>query len=192
MTAPVELKSERLLLRSFEVPDIPEIVRLAGAREVAATTLRIPHPYREADAHEFLRDASQSLEKGEGVVFAITIAQTRELCGGIGLQLEASHARAELGYWIAVPFWGRGYCTEAAKRVAGYGFDELRLHRIFAQTFSGNAASRRVLEKLGMRQEGTLRQHVQKWGALVDVDCYGVLREEFGDPHRGHGATQRK
>ena len=179
MTAPVELETERLLLRSFRASDIPDIVKLAGAREVAATTLLIPHPYVEADAREFLLHASKSLQNGEGVVFAITNRETDQLCGGMGLRLEPAHARAELGYWIAVPFWRRGYCTEAAKRVLEYGFNQMKLNRIFAQTFAGNEASQNVLEKLGMRREGTLRQHVQKWGERVDVTCYGILREEF-------------
>jgi RimJ/RimL family protein N-acetyltransferase len=179
MTAPVNLTTERLLLRSFRESDIPELVRLAGGREVAATTLLIPHPYRAPDARDFLQRSSESLRQGQSMTFAITIAASGDLCGGMGLRMEPEHLRAELGYWIAVPFWRRGYCTEAAKRVLFYGFQELLLNRIFAQTFAGNTASQRVLEKLGMRHEGVLRQHVQKWGAFVDIHCYGVLRQEF-------------
>jgi ribosomal-protein-alanine N-acetyltransferase len=178
MTAPVELETPRLRLRSFTLSDVPEMVRLAGAREVAATTLLIPHPYTRADAEEFLRHASESFGKGESIVFAITLGETGELCGAMGLRLESTHARAELGYWIAVPLWRRGYCTEAARCVLTYAFEELKLNRVYAHTFHGNAASQRVLEKLGMRHEGTLRQHIQKWGEFVDLDCYGVLRGE--------------
>jgi RimJ/RimL family protein N-acetyltransferase len=179
MTAPHELRTARLLLRSFEREDIPALVRLAGANEISATTLNIPHPYAEDDAETFLAKANEDFRTGRSVSFAISISPGRELCGAVGLNIADAHKRAELGYWIGVPFWGRGYATEAASAVVAFGFESLRLRRIFAHHFSGNIASQRVLEKIGMRHEGCFRQHIRKWDRYIDVENYGLLAEEF-------------
>jgi RimJ/RimL family protein N-acetyltransferase len=179
MTAPQELRTARLLLRPIGPEDVPAIVRLAGAREIAATTLRIPHPYAETDARTFLAKAIEDFRAGRSVVFAICVAQEPQLCGAVGLHVAPAHRHAELGYWIGVPFWNHGYVTEAASAAVAFGFDTLRLHRIFAHYFAGNTASQRVLEKIGMRHEGRLRQHIQKWNEFADIENYGLLAEEF-------------
>src|ERR1700682_1909854 len=100
MTAPQELLPPRLLLRSFERGDIPAIVRLAGAREIAATTVNIPHPYTENDAQNFLAHTEEDFRAGRSLSFAVTISPDGELCGAVGLTLTPAHERAELGYWI--------------------------------------------------------------------------------------------
>jgi RimJ/RimL family protein N-acetyltransferase len=100
------------------------------------------------------------------------------LVGGIGLHPEMAHLRAELGYWIGVPFWGNGYASEAAQQVVRHGFDSVKLNRIFATVFTGNKASERVLQKLGMKHEGCMRQFVLKWGKFLDVELFSILREE--------------
>lgn len=179
MTAPQKLRTVRLLLRSLEPGDVPALVRLAGAREIAATTLRIPHPYAESDALQYLAEAGEDFKAGRAVSFAISISPGHELCGGIGLAVDPAHKRAELGYWMGVPYWGKGYATEAARAVVAFGFETLRLHRIFAHHFAGNKASQRVLERIGMRHEGRSRQHIQKWGRWFDLENYGLLAEEF-------------
>jgi [ribosomal protein S5]-alanine N-acetyltransferase len=179
MTAPEELRTARLLLRSLDREDAPAMVHLAGANEIASTTLNIPHPYAEHDALSFLEKANEDSRGGRSVSFAISISPGRELCGAIGLTLADTHRRAELGYWIGVPFWGRGYATEAASAVVEFGFATLHLHRIYAHHFAGNTASRRVLEKIGMRHEGRFRQHIRKWDQFIDIENYGVLAEEF-------------
>jgi len=179
MTAPQEVRTARLLLRSFEREDVPTIVRLAGAKEIAATTVRIPHPYAEDDARTFLAVANEDFRAGRSVTFAISASPGREICGAVGLAIAEAHRHAELGYWIGVPFWGRGYATEAASAAVAFGFETLQLRRIYAHHFAGNTASQRVLEKIGMRQEGRSRQHIQKWDRFVDLENYGMLAEEF-------------
>jgi ribosomal-protein-alanine N-acetyltransferase len=186
MTAPREMRTARLLLRSFVREDAPALVRLAGATEIAATTMRIPHPYAEDDARSFLAAAKEDFLAGRSVSFAISILPGDELCGAVGLHIAETHRRAELGYWIGVPFWGRGYATEAAHTAVAFGFETLRLNRIYAHHFAGNTASQRVLEKIGMRHEGRSRQHIQKWDRFVDLENYGLLAEDFrrGEPAR--------
>ncbi len=118
-------------------------------------------------------------EPGESVTYAVTLRQTGELLGAIGLSIKALHRRAEMGYWVGVPYWGNGYCSEAARALLAYGFHQLQLNRIFAEHFASNPASGRVMQKIGMTYEGTLRQHMCKWEQFEDMKVYSILREEF-------------
>jgi RimJ/RimL family protein N-acetyltransferase len=170
------LLTARLLLRPYSSSDVPALVRLAGAREVAATTLRIPHPYTEQDARDFI--AKYQAETGPESRFAVTLRADGQFCGGVGLRMDPSHQHAELGYWLGVPFWGCGYATEAARAALDYGFDVLNLHRIYASYFAHNVASREVLRKIGMRYEGCLRGHICKWDTFHDLECYGLLKAD--------------
>jgi ribosomal-protein-alanine N-acetyltransferase len=179
MTAPQELRTLRLLLRFIEPGDIPTIMRLAGAREIAATTINIPHPYTQEDGQNFLAHADQDFRAGRSVTFVVTTLSGGDLCGAVGLAIVPAHERAELGYWIGVPFWGQGFATESASAVMAFGFETLRLNRIHASHFAGNTGSQRVLEKIGMRHEGPSRQHVRKWNRFFDVENYGLLACEF-------------
>ena len=97
----------------------------------------------------------------------------------MGLHPEMPHRHAELGYWIGVPYWGNGYATEAAKAVVRYGFEQIKLNRIFAHHFKHNPASGKVLRNIGMKYEGCMRQHVLKWGQFVDLELYSILHEEI-------------
>lgn len=174
-----QLQTQRLLLRRFEDRDLAELVRLAGAREIAAGTLRIPHPYSEQDARKFIADTRERSAKGISCNFAITGRSDGALIGSIGLEFEQAHHRAELGYWIGVPHWGQGYATEAARAVLRYGFGTLGLVRICAHHLDFNTASARVLQNIGMKREGRLRQHIAKWEHQYDVEVYGALHDEF-------------
>jgi RimJ/RimL family protein N-acetyltransferase len=168
------LTTERLLLRPFTLADAPAVQRLAGAREVALNTLLIPHPYPEGAAEAWISKPRDP----NSINFAITLRDSGELAGAIGLVVGREYDRAEIGYWIGVEYWNRGYATEAARAVIRYGFQELNLNRIFAMYFARNAASGRVMQKLGMRHEGTLREHLVKWGERIDVELYGILRRD--------------
>jgi RimJ/RimL family protein N-acetyltransferase len=176
---PVVLMTERLMLRPFRPDDIPALLPLIGAREVAATTLRIPHPYTIDDAQRFLQYTEGVWRDQQGARFGIFLRDGEQLCGGIGLHSNRDHNHAELGYWIGVPYWGRGYCTEAAREVLKFGFEVLNLHRIYASHFVTNPTSGRVLQKLGMKHEGTLRGHILKWGEYMDLEMYGMLASEY-------------
>jgi RimJ/RimL family protein N-acetyltransferase len=173
------LQTDRLTLRPFTSADGPRTRELAGAREVAATTLRIPHPYPEGAAEEWIASHQGMFDRGEGVNFAITLRTTGELIGAIGLGISKDDRCAEIGYWVGVPYWSQGFVTEAARAVLEYGFTALDLTRIHAHHFAENPASGKVMQKLGMTFEGTLRQHIEKWGRRQDLPLYGILREEF-------------
>ncbi len=170
------IKTERLILRTYELVDIPELIHLIGAREVAQSLLRVPYPYTEEDARSFI---SSIKENNDEARFAIILRSDQHLMGGIGLRIDPAHKRAELGYWLGVPYWGQGYATEAARAIVKYGFESLGFHRIYASAFRGNIASENVLRKIGMQHEGCLRRHVLKWGRFIDLEMYGILRSEW-------------
>ena len=173
------LETERLLLRPFVASDAPTVEALAGAWEVAYTTLNIPHPYPAGAAAAWIGGHEAAWETGERLTLAICAAEAPDdAVGAIGLSLVPTHARAELGYWIGFPHWGRGYATEAARVLLLYGFTTLGLNRIQARHFVRNPASGRVMQKLGMRLEGVHRQAYLRWGRFEDVAMYAILASE--------------
>lgn len=173
------LETTRLILRPVQEVDAPRIQELASAREVAATTLRIPHPYPEDGGAEFVK-MCLSLDPARGECpFAILPRGSDQLIGLCGLEPEFNHRQAEMGYWIGVPYWGRGYATEAAAAMLRFAFLDLELHRVHAAYFSNNPASGRVMEKLGMRFEGIYREHILKYGEFLDLHVYAILRQEW-------------
>jgi len=174
------LTTARLVLRPFAACDAAQLQKLAGQREIAATTLNIPHPYEDGMAEAWIATHSIQWEAQRAAIFAIT-EQTEGLVGAIALRLEPEHRRAELGYWIGVPFWGRGYATEAARAIIAFGFEQLGLNRIHASHLTRNPASGRVMLKAGMRFEGCHRQHFLKWGQFEDIAKFAILRAEFED-----------
>ena len=174
MTVPV-LRTARLTLRPFKAEDAPRIQELASAREVALNTLRIPHPYPDGAAEEWI--ASQPAKEATGFFnFAIDDGQ---FVGSCGLIVNRDDDLAEIGYWIGVPYWGRRYASEAAAELVRYGFEEMGLNRIFAAYFARNAASGSVLRKIGMKHEGTLRQAAKKWGEYQDLEMYAIVRSDW-------------
>jgi RimJ/RimL family protein N-acetyltransferase len=172
------LTTERLLLRPFTLADAPEVKRLAGDRKIAKTTLNIPHPYEDGMAEEWISSHPEQFKTGEGVVFAITLRSDGMLVGAVGLAINQRFDRAELGYWIGASYWNQGYCTEAAKAVLLYAFEELGVNRVQATHLTRNSASRRVMQKLGMQHEGRLRQYVKKWDIYEDLEMYSILKDE--------------
>lgn len=170
------LRTARLILRPFTKADAPALQRLAGAYKVALNTLLIPHPYPDGAAEEWIGRHDEDFE--ENRIHHFAIQADGELVGAMGLVIKGEGI-AEIGYWIGVPYWKRGYASEAAEEVVRYGFEECGMDRIFACHFLRNPASGRVLQKLGMQYEGTLRRHLVKWGERIDLAFYGILREEW-------------
>lgn len=173
------LTTDRLILRPFAPADAPEVQRLVSAREIADTT-RIPHPYPADGAATWIAKHQPASDEGRGLELAVTLKESGVLLGAVGLlSISREHLHAEIGYWVGLPHWGRGYCTEAARAVVQYAFGPMGLHRVTGHHLSRNPASGRVMERIGMTHEGRLRQHVRKWEKFEDVEVWGVLRSEF-------------
>ncbi|MGD8865955.1 MAG: GNAT family N-acetyltransferase [Anaerolineales bacterium] len=173
------LSTKRLTLRPFQETDAEDVARYVSERVIAANTLSIPHPYTTQMAVEWIETHSELFSEKEGVNFAITDRKTGDLLGAIGLVIQLEHDRAELGYWVGKPHWNQGYATEAARQVIDFGFMTLNLERIYAQHFTRNPASGRVMLKNGMQYEGCLRHHIKKWEKYQDIKIYSILRSEW-------------
>ncbi|HEY4671539.1 MAG TPA: GNAT family N-acetyltransferase [Gemmatimonadaceae bacterium] len=173
------LTTERLTLRPFVADDAFDVERIAGQRQIADTTLNIPHPYPHGGAAEWIRLHAPAWIDGTSATFAIVGQKTGALMGAISLIIKREHQRAELGYWIAVDCWNRGYATEATRRILDFGFETLGLHRIESRHFLRNPASGRVMQKSGMKQEGIERDLVMKWDHFESLALYSILEPEW-------------
>ncbi len=173
------LQTARLLLRELAVRDLPRVAVLANDVEIAANTLNIPYPYSEEDALTWLSLARQGFWRSEAFTFAIELKQTQEFIGAISLHVDQRFDRAEAGYWLGRPYWNQGIITEALAGVLRFGFEELKLNKIFATHFAYNTASGRVMVKNGMLKEGELVQHIKRNGHYHDLWCYGLTRSEY-------------
>ncbi|MGI8723821.1 MAG: GNAT family N-acetyltransferase [Methyloceanibacter sp.] len=144
----MQITTQRLVLRPIRLTDAPRLALLAGDYDVASMTGTIPHPYSEQMAGEWIASA---LAGEEGVVFAIL--RSGVLIGCTGYRTKAAN-HAEMGYWIGKPFWGQGYATEAVRALIRHAFDTDRLEYLIAGHFADNAASQRVIRKLGFEPFG--------------------------------------
>lgn len=162
-------------VRSWRPSDAESLVRSADNRNIWIN-LRdaFPHPYTRRDARDYLRGIRQ---RPVETMFAIAVDEAA--VGGIGFVLHSDVERvsAEIGYWLAEPFWGRGLATEALTAVTAHAIARHGLTRIYAVPFAWNTASCRVLEKAGYVLEARLRNSAIKDGKLVDQMQYAFVVE---------------
>ncbi|HKY26514.1 MAG TPA: GNAT family N-acetyltransferase [Pyrinomonadaceae bacterium] len=172
---------EGFYLSGPQLTDKPALLEHLHSKDVYNTTLTIPHPYSEADADWWLqRRVAHNKKQGKPVSFAIRDV-TSNLIGVVSadnLELGMTH-KAEIGYWLARDYWGKGIMTAAVKAYVRYAFDELGLLKLLAHTFESNTGSIRVLERSGFKLEGRLRKHFRKDGNLLDARIYGLLEEDL-------------
>lgn len=185
------MATERLVLRAFVPENAPDVQSLCGAREVARTTRPIPHPYPDGEAERWISTHRTQFESGEAVHFAVELSETGELIGGVTLAISRDDDRAHLTYWIGVPYWCRGYATEAAREAIRHAFEDLDLHRVHAAHFGSNPASGRVMQKVGMTREGIMREHHKKWGEYEDRVAYGLLAADWEGVERRQAGRPR-
>jgi RimJ/RimL family protein N-acetyltransferase len=127
---------------------------LAGEKLIADTTAKIPHPYPDGLAGQWIASHPGDWESGKSAVFALTLRTDGVLIGSMSLMNIAGN-QAELGYWIGVEYWNQGYCTEACRCIVQFGFFVLKLQRIHSHHLSRNPASGRVLLKTGFTRLGS-------------------------------------
>ena len=171
----MKIQSGQYIIRDWEQGDVDALAKWANNPEIASN-LRdgFPSPYTLADAEAFLSKVTTKLPR---TVFAV--ATESEAIGSIGLMpgQDVHRLTAELGFWLAESYWGRGIMTSAVITVTDFGFQEFGLNRVFAETYASNAASARVLEKAGFQFEGRLRASVIKNGKVLDQLMYSKIRE---------------
>jgi [ribosomal protein S5]-alanine N-acetyltransferase len=174
------LRSARLILRAFKLNDASVVQRLAGDFAIADTTSTIPHPYPDGAAEDWISTHESVWMMDRAFHWAIVTLAASTCIGAVSLShIDRDDNHAEIGYWIGKPYWGKGYCTEAARRVVEFAFEEMNLNRIYAYHFTRNPASGRVMQKIGMRQEGLLQQHTKRWDKYEDLALYAILKSEI-------------
>ncbi|MBL8993100.1 MAG: GNAT family N-acetyltransferase [Spirochaetia bacterium] len=173
------METKRLRLRPFLFSDSARVALLAGDRKIAFNTATLPHPYEERMAVEWIARHETYRAEGTQYIYAMETKEDNLLVGTIGLVVNEAHRQAELGYWVGVPYWGIGYATEASEAMLDFAFRELPIQKVFARHFAANPASGRVMQKLGMKLEGRLREHLIRFEIAHDLVYYGILRDEY-------------
>jgi len=129
------------------------VARLAGRREIADTTISIPHPLSEEQARDWIAARTGRQNAARKPPSPVTLKDTGRLIGTVGLrEINREHSHAELGLWIGVDWWGQGYATEAARALIRFAFEQPELNRVYAHHMVRNPASGRVLERIGMKR----------------------------------------
>ena len=176
----VRLRTERLLLREFDPDDWPALHDVESRAKVAHYQSFEPRTVAESRAYVAAACEEAKQETRATYDLAVTLVSEDRLIGRCGLGLtDRDLGVGILWYTLHPTYWGRGYATEAAHGLVNFGFRELRLHRIWADCDPANVASSRVLEKLGMRQEGHLREFAWIKGTWVDSLIFAILDREW-------------
>jgi len=182
---PLPIRGRRVLLAAPVFDQLAATVRLLNDPEVQRGTLRLPFPYTEHDGRAWIRKANRDRTAGRSLSLRIVRRSDGELLGGVGLhQLDATAARAEIGYWLGRDYWGQGYATEAANLVVRAAFTRLGVHRLEARVYPWNTASRRVIRRCGFRYEGRLRDEARKNGRWLSTLLFSRLVTDPPVPRR--------
>lgn len=166
-------------IRKWKLSDAKDLAIALSNRKVQ-DNLRdgLPYPYTEQNGKDYISDM---LSANEDDTFAFAITADNKVVGSIGVFRQRSIHRqtAELGYYVAEEYWGKGIMTEAVKQICECVFDKSDIIRIYAEPFAYNIASCRVLEKAGFQYEGTLRSNAVKNGKVIDMKMYSLLKIEI-------------
>ena len=164
------LETERLTLRRPTLADVKAIAQLANDRRIAENTARIPYPYKVADAEKFIGGANKNGE----AAFLITL-RNRTIIGACGIMFHYDDV-PELGYWLGVPYWNKGYATEALHALIDYAFTDLSHEALQAGARVTNPASRRVLEKCGFQWTGVGLYRINSIKSSAPIDRFRLER----------------
>jgi len=164
------LETKRLALRAPRLANAKKLAALANDRRIAENTARIPHPYKVADAESFIGGASKSGE----VAFLVTL-RDGAIIGACGIMFHYD-ASPELGYWLGVPYWGKGYATEALHALIDYAFTDLEHEVLTAGSRVTNPTSRRVLEKCGFQWTGVGLYRINSIKSSAPIDRFRLER----------------
>ena len=180
------LETERLVLRPLKGKDLDDLFEYTQDEETARYVTWNANQAIE-QAEQFLNYVLSNYEQGKEAPWAIVWKETGKMIGTIDFihLLLDDNKQAELGYALSRQLWGKGIVTEAVARVMAYGFEELKLERIQARCMEGNIGSARVMEKVGMTYEGTLRRLIFIKEAFHDVKMYSMLRDEYSMMRQG-------
>ncbi|UYZ22604.1 GNAT family N-acetyltransferase [Mesobacillus jeotgali] len=169
------ITTERLVLRLFQETDAPAVTRMCNNYNLYKSTLNLPYPYSIEDALGWIALHQDNFNADRFYEFAVTDKASGELYGAVALSNNQRFSNGEIAYWIGEEFWGRGYATEAAQAVIEFAFEVKGYHKVYARYFQSNPASGKVMQKMGMKEEGVLIEQVKKEGRFEDLVCYGII-----------------
>lgn len=174
-------ETERLILKPYEYAFEDVIYPVVAQREVADTMIMIPHPYPRKAVSQWIEYLHTNAQKGTAYEFAIFLKENPEkYIGNCGLvSISKEHKKAEIAYFIDHNEWGNGYATEAARCILDYGFQQLKLERIYGRCMTRNKASRVVMEKLGFIFEGRFKHDIKKGEVFEDIDYLAIIRSMY-------------
>ena len=164
-------------IRSYASDDADALVRYANNRKIWLNLRDIfPHPYTWEDAENWLNQVKEQTPEAH-----FAIASKNECIGGVGITLQSDVKRlsGEIGYWLGEPFWGQGIASRVVRAFTEYAFATYNIIRIYAEVFSNNVSSARVLEKAGYVCEGCLRQSIIKDEKIQNLFIYAIVREDI-------------
>jgi RimJ/RimL family protein N-acetyltransferase len=184
-TSTIVLETERLALRKPTLADVKAMARLANDRRIAENTRRLPHPYRQDDAVRFITAMAKSQSE---TVFLIEEHHTP--IGMVGVDWRQPDA-PELGYWLGVEHWGRGFGTEAARAVIDYTFEEFDAEQMISGARVVNPASRNILEKCGFQWSGVELHRFEALGSSSPVVCFRLSRGVWSSLKSWSNSTRR-
>jgi RimJ/RimL family protein N-acetyltransferase len=176
MDEPVELQTNRLLLRQFRSDDVDDALAYRDDAEFSRYLPHIPQPFTRRDAEEFVA-RNMRIKWNESPVLAVVLKGT--VIGTVNLDVDHANCIAMLGFAIGRAHWGKGIASEAVRAAVAWGFEAFGLAKIWATTDARNARSQRLMEKLGMQLEGRLRSHERARDGQTDKLYYGLLRAEW-------------
>ncbi len=179
MIKQIDIGTDRLVFRAFQLEDAERVALLAGDKKVSGTTLNIPYPYDVKDALVWIGKHNSFLENDSISTYAIVLKESNILIGAISLIFNKRHKRAELAYWIGVPYWNKGYCTEASLAMLELGFITHGFNKIHASSLDTNPGSFRVMKKIGMKYDGIKREEIYKGGKFLNLLLYSILKSEY-------------
>ena len=169
------------VLRPWKIDDLESLLRFANNFEIAKNmTNQFPFPYTEENGRNFIMSATK-----EAPFHILAIDISGEAAGGIGIHPKADIQckNAELGYWLAQPYWGQGIATRAIIQMVNYGFENWDISRIYARPFGTNIASQKALEKSGFILEGKFEGSLFKNGEYLDELIYAIRRDKWETNH---------
>jgi len=176
---PVSLETERLLLRKLGVSDSEDIFEYASVPEVAEFLIWNPH-IKISDSLDFIQFAQEQFETASSFIWGIELKVEKKLIGTIDLRgYNSAHRCGDVGYVISKKYWNRGFVTEAFKELIRFGFTELNLNRIEAHCEEENAGSWKVMEKVGLKFEGTMREKVFFKDKFHSMKMHSILRKDW-------------
>ena len=181
----VVLETERLTLRKPTLADVKAIARLANDRRIAENTRRLPHPYEQDDAAHFVKTVAAN---GANTVFLIEHHHTP--VGVVGIDWRQPET-PELGYWLGVDYWGRGFGTEAARAAIDFAFEEFAIAQMVSGARIVNPASRNILEKCGFQWSGVELHRFEALGSSSPVDCFRLTRGVWSSLKNWGHSTRR-